>query len=237
MIGLQNTIFALLLMLSPHIEDKDEPDNDRSQRMQIIASAITDASRDTICNGTQDPNYCWNGTEQELAVLLTTKGWFETKYNKRLHMGKCYDQECDPIWKSITDKHGKTTRIVVGWRARTPWQIHYQQFMPKSEWAEMIGDSKKATYLAASNAAKILAFGMNRCGGYSTENKIERAMAMYATGKHCSWKGTKNRMYVYQSLMKKSQDESYVSGVLMKHQQDIKPNDWSTVKISFWTSD
>lgn len=236
MIGLQNTIFALLLMLPSHKEDKIESDNDRTQRMQIIATAITNASRDVICNGTQDPNYCWNATQQELAVLLTTKGWFETKYNKRLHAGKCYDQECDPIWKSTTDKHGKTIKTVVGWRARTSWQIHYQQFMSKEEWTEMIGDSERSTYLAALNAAKILAFGMNRCGGYSTENKIERAIAMYATGKHCSWKGTKNRMYVYQSLMKKSQDESYVSNILMKHQQDTNSNNWTTVKISFLSS-
>lgn len=238
MITLQQTLFALLLLMKPSDEDvKIESINDRAARMSIIAEAVADASFDVVCKGDESieqKKYCWPGSAEELSLVLLSKGWSETHFTKRIHEGKCYDNECDPVWKTYHNvKLNTTTKYVAYWRAKSPWQIHYQEFMTPSTWRSIKGADYRSTFLAAQGAAKILSFGRNRCGGWNADSQIERGMALYATGKKCTWSGTKNRMWLYKNLTTKSKDYQMLSEVLIKHGVKVNSSNLNSSLIAF----
>lgn len=204
---LSQTLLAILLTLKPHDEDINEQHLERINRLTIIAESISNASKDILCKEDEINNdkqkFCWNGTQKEIALLLITKGYSETRFSKRIHSGKCYDNECDPIFSHYKLKN-QNIRFVRYWRAKSPWQIHQQTFITQEVWKKIGFSTYESTYLAAYNAAKILAFASNRCGGWNQLDRIERGMALYATGKSCKWTGTKNRMWLYNHLITKS---------------------------------
>lgn len=177
-------ILSMLLSLPPAYVDRDEPDHDT--RMQTIAEAIAHASDRATCSHAYDDSRCqpiWTGDETELAALLVTKGWWESRFAKNVHEGRCGPQECD------------ATRLRNGTivhRARSPWQVQRTSYS-ESLWDDIEGSDFESTRNAAWVATKILSDGKQRC------RSNFGALSWYAVQK-CSSRMAKNRFFTFEKL-------------------------------------
>jgi hypothetical protein len=190
-------ILLLLLSLSPAYVD-NESWEERTARMTVIAKAIDNAGDWATCSGkyvATEERSCkvqWSGTKKQLALFLVTKGWWESRFAKNVHEGKCKPYECDPH----KDKKGNITH-----RARTSWQMQFTSFVRDNEWKEMVGVDQRATNIAAYVAARILSRARDRCKtDYGT-------MSGYAGNMGCTWEGVKNRVAFLSKLKDKSEDD------------------------------
>lgn len=191
-------ILLLLLSLSPAHSDGEDWEA-RTARMTVLASAIDNASSWATCTDKYKPTEekpCtvqWTGEKKDLAILLVTKGYWESRFAKNVHEGKCKFYECDPH----TNKDGSITH-----RARTPWQMQLTSFVKKDEWDRMNGATQEATNTAAGVAARILSRAFTRC-----HNGIYGAISGYAGNMGCSWTGVANRFDTFKKLKAKSDDD------------------------------
>lgn len=103
---------------------------------EVIAQAISEVSETT--RG-------WPGTKRELASLLLTVAWHETRLSLRIHDGLCKPYECD---------RG---------RARGLWQLQVHRSLPKERWLELAGLDLDSTRSAAEEAAKALVRSRRWC--------------------------------------------------------------------------
>ena len=81
---------GILLSLPPAYSDQEEIN--RNQRMQVIAEAIAQASHRATCTErfkSPDCERVWPDTPQELAALLVTKGWWESRFASNVHQDHC----------------------------------------------------------------------------------------------------------------------------------------------------
>lgn len=214
--NLQTIIFGILLSLKPYQDDtKNESDKQHKDRLEMISHAIADASHESLCTA-QNNNMCWKDSEESLAILLATIGWAETKYSYHVHAGKCFTNECDPVWaKWYNKKTQQEISYVSYYKARSNWQVHRSyNFVSGDEWKTMAqGITYDATKTSALVAGRILSFSKERCGN------LTGAIAMYANGKTCRWKGAFNRMYVYSQLNKLAHNEQKIN--------EFISSDWS----------
>lgn len=183
MMKITGIILAMLLSLPPAYVDQDEVN--REERMQVIAEAIAHASSRATCSDIYAEPGCsriWNGDSEDLAAMLVTKGWWESRFVSNVHAGKCKDYECD----AVKTKHG------IIHRARSPWQIQRTAYS-ESLWTEMVGDDFESTRNAAWVAAKILSEGKRRC------KSNFGAISWYANGR-CNWSKTQNRFLTFEKL-------------------------------------
>ena len=188
-----NYIVTILLSLEPSYSDK-ETWADRTARMEIIAEAIEDASTKATCEekyNTPDCKKTWTRGRRSLALLLITKGFWESKFAKNVHEGKCRAYECDAATVNCNKIH----------RARSPWQVQRTGLVSKDEYSMMNSASQDSTTMSATVASRYLVMGMNTC------KTIEGTIAIYGGAKTCTWKGATSRLAFYESLMKKSQDQ------------------------------
>jgi len=188
-------ITTILLGLQPSYGDK-ETWQERTDRMTIIAQAIDDASSRSTCSDKHDVPDCkptWPSDKESLALLLVTTGYWESKFAKNVHEGKCKPYECDAI-KNLS---GKT----IGHRAKTIWQIQKTPLETREEYDKMNSSSLESTTMAAIVAIRHLALGMKKC------NTTIGAMSMYATSKACIWSGAKPRDSFYKELKKKTAEQ------------------------------
>lgn len=173
-------ILSLLVSLPPAYADRySETEDAREVRMDAIARAVHDATSKATCTGRFATDTCealWSGRPEHLAMLLVTKGWWESRYALNVHEGNCKPWECDA---------GK---------ARTPWQLQHTSFSAP-DWDDMVGVDFESTRRAAWSAAKVLAVGMRRC------HSFHGALSWYASTR-CSWSGAANRMVTYKRLTK-----------------------------------
>lgn len=189
-----NYILTVLLSLQPSYGDKETWEQ-RSDRMQIIATAIDDASSRATCEdryATSDCKKLWIKDKKSLAMLLVMKGYFESRFAKNVHEGKCYDYECD-AYKS-TDGH-------VRHRARSPWQIQQTGMVTADEYSKMNSSSLDSTTMSAIVATRYLANGMKHC------KTIRGTIAIYGGATDCKWEGAAGREAFFHSLMKKSDND------------------------------
>lgn len=183
-----NYITAILLSLEPSYSDK-ESWADRTARMEIIAEAIDDASSRATCEekyNTPDCKKTWTKGRRSLALLLVTKGFWESRFAKNVHEGKCRAYECDSY----------TSQGHVFHRARSPWQIQRTGLVAKEEYDKMNTSTRESTTMSANVAARYLVMGMNSC------QTIPGAMAIYGGAKSCVWDGVKPRVQFYNMLDK-----------------------------------
>lgn len=186
-------ITMVLLSLQPAYSDK-ETWEERSTRMQIIATAIDDASSKATCSGSYQTDDCkktWEKSKTSLGLLLVTVGFWESRFSKHVHEGKCKPYECDSYRKNGNVVH----------RARSPWQIQKTSFVSKEEYSKMLSSTLESTTISANVAVRYLVSGMNRC------NSIFGAMSIYATAKTCSWSGARKRLAFYEKLEKKNNEQ------------------------------
>lgn len=103
---------------------------------ELIANAISSAAESA--RG-------WPGSKRELATLLLTVAWHETRLSLRIHDGRCKPYECD---------RGK---------ARGLWQLHSHASLPRERWLTVAGLDEQSTLIGASEAAQALIRGRHMC--------------------------------------------------------------------------
>lgn len=186
-------ITLVLLSLQPSYGDM-EPWNERTGRMEIVAKAIDEASSKATCSGSFDVAGCerkWPGSKKELALLLVTKGYWESRFAKNVHEGKCRVYECD-----AHKVNGKVSH-----RARSPWQIQKTGLVTPNEYGNMKSSSQESTTLSAEVATRYLAIGMNKC------KTIKGAISIYGGANSCNWKGADGRYAFFKTLNGKSEEQ------------------------------
>lgn len=192
-----NYILLLLMSVTPAYSDLETWD-ERIARMTILAGAIDNAASWATCTDKYEPTKekpCkvqWTGNKKDLAILLVTKGYWESRFSKRVHEGKCKPDECDPHRNS----DGTVTH-----RARTSWQMQFTSYVKEEEWRTFVGADQKSTNTAAGVAARILSKAHARCN-----NGIYGALSGYAGNMGCSWSGVANRFEFFKKLKAKSED-------------------------------
>lgn len=186
-------ILLILLSLDPSYSDR-EPWDVRVQRLSIIAQAIDDASSKATCEDSYAAPTCqktWGKSKKDLALLLVTKGFWESRFAKNVHEGKCAPLECDM----------EVVRGVVYHRARSPWQIQrVPSLVSESEYKLMKTASLEGTKTSANVATRYLVMGLNAC------HTIKGAISMYG-GAGCNWEGIANRYSFFNSISLKSETD------------------------------
>lgn len=185
-------ITTVLMSLGPSYAD-GETWEQRNERMTIVAKAIDDAASKATCSDQYAGGGCkktWTKDKKSLALLLVTKGFWESRFSKNVHEGNCRAYECDAY--KVANK--------VYHRARSPWQVQKTGLVTEEEYAKMASASLESTTMSANVAARYLTRGYAHC------KTIPGAISNYA-GAGCSWKGTKPRFAFYESLYKKTNEE------------------------------
>jgi len=108
----------------------------KHDQAQMIATAIDEAVEQA--SG-------WPDSKRELASLMLTIAWHETRLSLRIHDGRCKPHECD---------RG---------RARGLWQLHVHRSLPKERWLRVAGVNLEATRHAAHEAAIALVRSRRMC--------------------------------------------------------------------------
>jgi hypothetical protein len=199
-------ITMILLSLEPSYSDKETWDQ-RTARMELIATAIDDAASKATCSDKYDVPKCektWSQDKKSLALLLVTKGYWESKFAKNVHEGKCRVYECDAYRVNGTTRH----------RARSLWQIQKTGLETREEYAQMSSSSLEATTMAANVAVRHLVLGMNTC------KTIPGTIAVYGGAKSCYWKGAAPREAFYRRINAMSEDQIFAAADArkVKHQ-------------------
>lgn len=132
----------------------------KQEQARVIAQAIAEVAESAEA---------WPGSKRELAALLLTVAWHETRFSLRIHEGKCRPYECD---------HGK---------ARGLWQLHVHALLPREEWLHVAGLDSDSTLRAAREAAKALSRSRFMCADSSARGTevVARTLAAYA-GRGCA---------------------------------------------------
>jgi len=129
-------VLALILTFSPWYEDINE--KDREGRMATIAFTQVEV-------GAQLAGEEFPGTQEELVALLMTAGWWETRYNKRIHAGNCHADECD------------------GGKARSVYQIQMNGTYPDEIWEDSVGLGMVPTFFATMGAGLSFSAAWRAC--------------------------------------------------------------------------
>lgn len=183
-------ITMVLLSLEPSYSD-NEPWDVRTQRMETVAKAIDDAAAQATCSDAHAVETCkpmWPGSKRELALLLVTKGYWESRFAKNVHEGKCRPYECDAATINGNIIH----------RARSPWQVQRTNLVTKEEYSKMQSSSLESTTMAAVAATRHLAVGMAKC------HTIPGAISIYGGAGNCNWKGAAGRYKFFKDISKRS---------------------------------
>lgn len=108
----------------------------KQEQAQMIATAIDQAV---------DESSGWPDSKRELASLMLTIAWHETRLSLRIHDGRCKPLECD---------RG---------RARGLWQLQAQRSLPRERWLLVAGLNPEATDGAAREAARFVVRSRRMC--------------------------------------------------------------------------
>lgn len=187
----------ILLSLEPSYSDKETWD-ERSARMELIATAIDDATSKATCSDKYDVPNCekvWPKDKKSLGLLLVTKGFWESKFAKNVHDGKCRVYECDAYKVNGKVRH----------KARSIWQIQKTGLVNKEEYAKMGTSSLESTTVSANVAVRHLVLGMNTC------KTISGTIAVYGGAKSCFWKGAAPREAFYKKLSAMSDEQIFAA--------------------------
>lgn len=193
--NLVSYITTVLLSLQPPYGD-GETWQQRSDRMAIVAEAIDDASSKATCSDKYESDKkcvrTWSRDKKSLALLLVTMGYWESKFAKNVHEGKCRKYECDPSIAADGSVYHK---------ARSPWQIQRTGLVSQDEYKVMNSATLESTVISANVAVRYLVLGMRQCG------TIHGSMAIYGGAGSCAWPGVKNREAFYKQLGDKNVDQ------------------------------
>jgi hypothetical protein len=207
--NLLKALLFIALSLQPWYKDaKTEDPNDRAARYAVISHGVNHAVDQATCTGTYNQNpYCtpiWKGRREELAFLLLTQAYFESRFARNVHEGNCEPHQCD----AYKDRHGKIRH-----RSTSIWQIQStgkKGMVPLSVWTTLAGTDQASTNRAAFTAAKVLSSGYRSC------RTIPGAISRYAGVARCDWPGAKYRAAFYERLLRKAR-LAHKNNYQMKH--------------------
>ena len=185
-----NAILAVALTLPAYSGDQETP-NQRLERVSVIARAVDKASAKATCahklpEGSPRCRRVWPGSQRELAALLLTQAWHESRLAEHVHADRCGPLECDRGF------------------AKSLWQVHASGNLPKARWLTIGGTDQESTDRAAKAATRYLAGARARCGRMTRGTGADWAaytIAGYATGNECTWKGAKGRAATMRRLL------------------------------------
>lgn len=121
----------------------------------------------------------WPGAPDELAALSLTLAWFESlRFSRWVH-------ESGP-------------RRDVGGYAISLWSLHAWARLPHERWKGLGGIA--GTGRAATAAAEVITWARLRCGPHRYDWP-EATTALYATGRSCIWRGSRDRAWVYRRVL------------------------------------
>lgn len=177
---------------------------DRSAWLADVARSIESAAYHATCSGPwaeADETICkavWPKSQlPELAGLLLTTGYYESRLLKRIAAGRCRRDECD------------ATKLPDGrvWhRARGLYQIQNSGLLPSGEWARLAGVREVPMHRSAYAAARILAASRARCARFGGSDAFVATLSGYGTGMSCSWRGAKPRADMAKRIAAKIRD-------------------------------
>lgn len=183
---LADKLFAILIALPPWHGDVKEVD--RHDRLRIIADSVAVGAIEATCDDGQkeDCKRTWPGSSYEVGSLATDLGWWESRYAKHVHEGRCRLKigECDAVRLS----NGIYVAL-----AQSPWQLQQSGLVPGKIWRKINKADRESTGMAAKAAIHVLGVARASCGAHRPGWEA-RTVARYATGKHCAWKGAANRV-------------------------------------------
>jgi hypothetical protein len=188
-------ILFILVGLQPSYLD-GETEEERVIRLSSVAIGIDVATARATCAEGYDVPECepiWPRTRRELAFLLITKAWWESRIARNVHENKCRRWTRDDGIEVGECDYDNKRRI---FKARTVWQMQRTR-LSAPEWKVMVGTSVKATTAAAWAATKNLAYHHERCG-----ETIIGAISGYSGAGHCRWRGAGRRYVWYRKLEK-----------------------------------
>jgi hypothetical protein len=186
-VSLRDLLLLLMLALPAPYHEREDVDSRRA-RLAVVAQAITDASSQATCadaNAAADCQKIWPGQPRDLALLLVTEAYWESRLARNVHEGRCREFECDPYRSSQTGK--------IEHRARTLWQMQYTRPID-SEWNHMVGTDLGSTRTAAWAAAKLLGSAYRACG------TISGAISRLSGNGRCAWSGADRRSQLFEQL-------------------------------------
>lgn len=194
---LKTLILLTLLSKEPYSKDT-ETWQQREDRMEIVASAIIEATDNATCYGKEEEpcEVLWPGSREELAFLLVATAHHESNFAQHIHEGACRTEqgECDA--SRMQEFPGGPVKHYA--RSLSIWQI--QKFdIPPQDW-DKIRAGVQGTSAAAWHAARRLSSGYRAC------KSLEGAISRYATGKSCEWKGAAGRVKTLRAMMTSSED-------------------------------
>jgi hypothetical protein len=186
-VSLRDLLLVLMLGLPAPYHEHEDADSRRT-RLAIVAQAISDASTQASCSDPHAAAECqkiWPGKPLDLALLLVTEAYWESRLARNVHEGRCRDFECDPYRSSQTGR--------IEHRARTLWQMQYTRPID-SEWGHMVGADLGSTRTAAWAAAKLLGSAYRACGS------IPGAISRISGNGRCVWSGADRRALLFEQL-------------------------------------
>lgn len=149
------SILTLLLAGLPAYSIDRESPAEREERMAVVAWSIAAATEEQVMLGR------WpSARREELAVMLVTLGWWESRFARHVHAGMCRAHECD---------HGL---------ARSPWQVHAGGPVSAELWGQMADDSRESTLAGARGAARLVVAARGACG-----SAVDGVIGTYMTGR------------------------------------------------------
>jgi hypothetical protein len=180
-------LFRVLLTMQPAVS-RHETEQDRSDRLLLVAHSITRAVEVATCGGGSWGEDCiprWKGSPVELASAVGSSGQWESGYTKRVHTCQCLPGECD-------DGH-----------ARGPWQIHPEPCRgAQCNWAvtrelyDQIQGADETSTVAAALAATIkITNGQRLC------KTVPGALNAYARGGCADFEHTEARVALYKHFL------------------------------------
>jgi len=173
-------ILTVLLSLPPAQYGPPEAPKARAERLTTIARTIYRAARGAVAK--KD----WPGSAAELAGTLVTVGWWESRFARHIHAGKCRVRlgECDPA-----RRRGRLVPL-----ARTIYQLQ-RTTLVAPYWKQLAGLSPLATYRASWGAARVLSLARRSCARGA--RWLAPTLSRYATGKSCRWRKVGPRVAWY----------------------------------------
>lgn len=174
---------TLLTGLPAYYTDHETPEVRSARMTTVVAPAIDDVASEATCSGPYSAEKCqrlWPGSKKDLALLLVTKGFWESRFAVHVQAGKCGPRECDAY------KDRRTGRIVH--RAAGYFQVQANGLVPPKEWSTLTGLDYAATRRGAWAAAKVASAARKRCSRAAASWEMVTISA-YARGNTCYWGG------------------------------------------------
>lgn len=191
--NLTQLITVVIMSLTPAYGDR-ETWEEREKRVGMIAVAIDEAAARGTCVEAYEVEGCekvWPGSKRELAMVLVATGYFESKFAKNVHEGKCKSYECDSYRRAGQIVH----------RARSLWQIQKTGLVTRDEYEKMKSMTVEGTTTSAIAATRHIAIGMKKC------KTILGAFSMYSGAKVCSWKDGRLRENFFRTINDRPDEE------------------------------